>query len=293
MARSEIVPYRSEVRRPLVPGTVKDLVNVHPATAEVRIGCELEMAGGTVESQRSWLAWFVRIRDPEFASVRSSRCVEDQDGVIDGELGEADEVEDEGATVGESGEQLFRGPELVTSVEREHAAPVATLDVAFPPMTAETFEQGFLAEAELPEVGVTRDDNPVGIGGGGSRGAVHDLRDPCRQLGRFGSGLFGGESGVIEELAVEAGDDEAPEAVGGRGIPSPVGHAAVGVELVDPEGFVGEPDGIGGEIESARGPGGVGPGREAAGQDESQGREQEPVSETNANAHLLRTVGAR
>jgi hypothetical protein len=158
---------------------------------------------------------------------------------------------------------------------------------------AEPFEQGFLVEAELPKVRVPREDDAVAIGGGGSRGPVHDRRDSFRQFGRTGTGLFGDKPGVVEELPVESGDDEAPETVRGRGIAASMGHPARGIEFVDPEGFVGETDGVGGEIESARGPGGVGPGGKTAGQGESQGREQEPVSETNANAHLPRTVGAR
>ena len=104
------------------------------------------------------------------------------------------------------------------SAERENHPPVSTLEIAEPRAPAFRLQELFLRSAELPQVRITRNDNPIGLSNLQIQAALHHLS----YQGATGRCVRGRqvciETRVLEELPRRLGDDKAVQRVSRLGL---------------------------------------------------------------------------
>lgn len=255
-----------------------DFVDVDFAAGEIVVGGELESAGGAVEGERGGFAGIVGVVGGETDLLVRFAGIEEEEGVVDAERGEADDVDDGRAVVLEVGKELFGHALLEATAEGHHDAPMAALEIALPRSAALRLEQRAPGGAEAVEIGIAGDDDFFGFRGEFGGVGSSDATNQFAVGGGVGDGQGGVEPGVLEELLGGAGDDEAMMGIFGRGVAGMADPLAVFVVVIFPDEFIGEGERVGLEVKGAA----VGGGRlmrcgAAGGEQETKGREAKLV----------------
>src|SRR5688572_20869784 len=136
-------------------------VNFDPAAGPIDVAGKFETRrrGEVVEGgRRGGEIWIVGEKSGAgFCLVDA----EDEDGVIDGELGEPEDVDDRSAAFLKLGNQVAGfGGEVALRKGTEHA-PVAAVDVGLPGAAEILFEDLFMRGAELAQAFEARENNSI------------------------------------------------------------------------------------------------------------------------------------
>lgn len=203
-----------------------------------------------MEGQRGGFIREIRIVRGEINPILRFHGIKQNHPVINGQGGEGDEVNDGRKAVFNAGEQFGGGTVLVRARDGEDHAPMAAQDVRAPGPAAFSLQELFFGGAEFTEASGSGDDD--GIYRRHPRVPGNDLPDQAAVGVVAGDLLSAIETGMIEELPGGAGEDETAMGVGGGGFALAKGHRARrGIELIFPQQFIGEGEGIVREIKTA------------------------------------------
>lgn len=243
---------RNRLHPSITPALI-NFVNVDAAAQEIVVGGEIEGAGGTVVGELGGVIGFVGVVGGEDDLAISFGGVEEEDGVVDGELGEADEMNDGRAVVSDFLHEFCGHVLLLMTAEGIHDAPMTALDVALPGAPAFLLEKVLLGAAEIAEVGVAGNDDFAGIGEFAFRTAGEDAMDELTIGVGVGDGSGGIEAGVLKELARGTDDDEAVVGVIGFRVMRFADPFTMVVVVIIPDELVGVGEGVALEIEGLAG----------------------------------------
>ena len=141
-----------------------DFVDVDFAAGEIFVVRKIKRAGGAVEGKRGGLRRVIGIVSGETDYLFRFAGDKQQDGVIDAERREANEMNDRRAIVFDVGDELFGLALLETVGEWHHDAPVSALKITLPRAAALFLQQGSLRGAEGVQIGVAGNDDFFGFG---------------------------------------------------------------------------------------------------------------------------------
>lgn len=175
---------------------------------------------------------------------------EEDQGVVDGELGEPNHVDDGGIGAIEFLGQSAGGVTLMASRDGQHHTPMAALEVGPPGTSPQVLQRLTACFTQGAKARPASDENAVFARSWRSRVAAEDNSYPILEIRRIGRGEVGSEFGMAMEEVHHAGEDEAAVDVGAGGNGTlEAGGTAGRIETVFPDQLVWERQGVSLEIE--------------------------------------------